>query len=274
MAALHSPAQVEEGSTIHPGLAVGCDRRIPRQNTAKSEDYRRIHPETAIAWNTSSSKASRNSSSPANVYVPTNATPPFPAVIGVAGHSATGKAIDTYQYAWIGMVKRGFLVIAFDPPGQGERSRVLRSSTRQIVRRNRRQRAQYGRSTNPAHRRGVCTLRDLGRYTSIRLPGDAQRCGPKRIAVAGNSGGGTQSAYLAVFEPRLAACVISCYMTNWTKKLWTKPGPLGRGTKFPRFSECRAQFRRLHDCISSEADHHAYWNSRFLPNRRCAGHLR
>src|SRR4026209_1995179 len=32
----------------------------------------------------------------ANVYVPTNGTPPFPAVIGVAGHSINGKASSTY----------------------------------------------------------------------------------------------------------------------------------------------------------------------------------
>ena len=38
----------------------------------------------------------------ANVYIPTDVKGPFPAVLGVAGHSATGKAIDTYQYAWIG----------------------------------------------------------------------------------------------------------------------------------------------------------------------------
>ena len=47
---------------------------------------------------------------------------------------------------------------------------------------------------------------------------------PKRIAVAGNSGGGTQSAYLAAFEPRLAAAAPSCYITSW-EKLWAGPGP-------------------------------------------------
>ena len=56
----------------------------------------------------------------ANVYVP-NGPGPFPAVLGVAGHSNTGKAIAIYQRAWIAMAKRGLLVLAFDPPGQGER---------------------------------------------------------------------------------------------------------------------------------------------------------
>nr|MCU0246998.1 hypothetical protein [Bryobacter sp.] len=56
----------------------------------------------------------------------------------------------------------------------------------------------------------------------------------KRIASAGNSGGGTQSAYLAVFEPRLAAAVVSCYMTRW-QELWDGPGPQDMEQVFPRF---------------------------------------
>ena len=65
----------------------------------------------------------------ANVYVPLNVQPPFPALVGVAGHSANGKASATYQHVWITMAKRGFLVLAFDPPGQGERSETLDPDT-------------------------------------------------------------------------------------------------------------------------------------------------
>src|SRR5262249_5685486 len=46
----------------------------------------------------------------------------------------------------------------------------------------------------------------------------------KRIGVAGNSGGGTQSAYLAALEPRLAAADLSGYIPPW-EKLWSGPGP-------------------------------------------------
>src|SRR3982751_3092445 len=65
----------------------------------------------------------------ANVYVPTAAAAPFPAVLGTAGHSDTGKAIGNYQQAWIALAKRGFLVLAFDPPGQGERLGDFHSNT-------------------------------------------------------------------------------------------------------------------------------------------------
>jgi cephalosporin-C deacetylase-like acetyl esterase len=177
----------------------------------------------------------------ANVYVPTNAKPPFPAVLGVAGHSATGKAIDTYQHAWIGMVKRGFLVIAFDPPGQGERSEYFDPA--------------LGKSTvgigvsehNMAGAQTLLTGSAFARYEvwdGIRAFDyllTRKDVDPKRIGVAGNSGGGTQSAYLAVFEPRLAASVISCYMTDWAK-LWTKPGPQDAEQNFPGFLSAGLNF--------------------------------
>jgi hypothetical protein len=58
----------------------------------------------------------------ANLYVPKGGSPPYPAVLGVAGHTANGKASSTYQHVWISLAKKGFVVLAIDPPGQGERS--------------------------------------------------------------------------------------------------------------------------------------------------------
>src|SRR5688572_24960404 len=177
----------------------------------------------------------------ANVYVPANVAPPFPAVIGVAGHSATGKAIATYQMAWVGMVKRGFLVIGFDPPGQGERSEYFDPATGK---------SSVGIGTGEHNMAGAQTLLTGATFARYEI-WDGIRAfdylltrkdvDPKRIGVAGNSGGGTQSAYLAVFEPRLAACVISCYMTNWSK-LWTKPGPQDAEQNFPGFLSAGLNF--------------------------------
>ncbi|MGC4056477.1 MAG: acetylxylan esterase [Paludibaculum sp.] len=57
----------------------------------------------------------------ANLYVPTTSAGPFPAVLGVAGHSDNGKAYPSYQKVWITLARRGYVVLAYDPPGQGER---------------------------------------------------------------------------------------------------------------------------------------------------------
>lgn len=170
----------------------------------------------------------------ANVYVPLNAKAPFPALVGVAGHSANGKASATYQHVWISMAKRGFLVVAIDPPGQGERSEYF-DPHMEVSR--------TGIGVNEHIQAGIQTLltgRAFASYESY----DGVRAvdylltrpdvDPARIAVAGNSGGGTQSAYLAVMEPRLAAVVASCYMTSW-KQLWFKPGPQDAEQIFPGF---------------------------------------
>ena len=58
---------------------------------------------------------------PANVYIPTTGTPPFPGVLFQMGHSPNGKAWDSYQRCCQGLARLGYLVLAFDPMGQGER---------------------------------------------------------------------------------------------------------------------------------------------------------
>ena len=57
----------------------------------------------------------------ANLYLPGGVQGRVPAVLGVAGHSLNGKASATYQHAFVGMARRGMAVLAWDPPGQGER---------------------------------------------------------------------------------------------------------------------------------------------------------
>jgi len=172
----------------------------------------------------------------ANLYLPTVGKGPFPAILGVAGHSVNGKASSTYQTAFIGFVKQGFAVFAFDPPGQGERLEYLDPETG---------RSRPGPGVAEHNMAGLQTLltgQTLARYfvwDGIRAFDyllTRPEIDPKRIAVAGNSGGGTQAAYLAVFEPRLAAVVSSCYMTRW-RELWSGPGPQDAEQVFPGFVE-------------------------------------
>ncbi|PYV07647.1 MAG: hypothetical protein DMG23_15675 [Acidobacteria bacterium] len=47
----------------------------------------------------------------ANLYVPTAGSPPFPAVLSPCGHSANGKAYEVYQHLFIGLVRRGYVVL-------------------------------------------------------------------------------------------------------------------------------------------------------------------
>jgi cephalosporin-C deacetylase-like acetyl esterase len=168
-----------------------------------------------------------------NLYLPDGAGP-HPAVIGVAGHSVNGKAAAIYQHAWIGFVKRGYAVFAIDPPGQGERIEYFDPEL------GRSKLAGPTREHMMAGTQCLLTGQNLARYQiwdgirAFDYLTTRKEIDASRVAVAGNSGGGTQAAYLAVFEPRLAAVVSSCYMTGWDE-LWGGPGPQDSEQVFARF---------------------------------------
>src|ERR1017187_10500976 len=58
----------------------------------------------------------------ANLYVPSRGKAPFPGVLFQMGHSLYGKAADSYQKCCQGLARLGYVVLAFDPMGQGERT--------------------------------------------------------------------------------------------------------------------------------------------------------
>ena len=61
----------------------------------------------------------------ANLYVPKGRKSPMPGVVGTCGHSLNGKAIDSYQSFAQGLTRMGYVVLLFDPVGQGERFQYL-----------------------------------------------------------------------------------------------------------------------------------------------------
>ncbi len=170
----------------------------------------------------------------ASAYVPKNAHAPFPAVLGVAGHSGDGKAYDHYQPVWVSLAKRGILVLAIDPPGQGERFEYLDAAGKPMA---------GSGGTGEHMMAGVqCLLTgtNIARYfiwdgiRGVDYLSTRPDVDPKKIGVAGNSGGGTQTAYLAALEPRLAAAAPSCYLTSW-QTLWPGPGPQDSEQVFANF---------------------------------------
>lgn len=161
---------------------------------------------------------------PANVYVPTGGKPPFPAVLGTSGHFANGIYSSVQQRVWISLAKRGILVLAFDPPGQGERMQYYDPALGK---------SRVGIATVEHTRAGIqCLLTgtNLARYIvwdgirAIDYLLTRPDVDPKRLGVTGVSGGGMQTAYLAAVEPRLAAAAPSCYITRW-RQLWAGTGP-------------------------------------------------
>lgn len=177
----------------------------------------------------------------ANLYIPSEGSGPFPAVLGAAGHSDIGKANGTYQAVWISLARRGYVVLAYDPPGQGERLEFFDKATGK---------SRLGAGVREHIQAGMqCLLtgHSIARYfvwDGIRAFDyllTRKEVDPKRIAAAGNSGGGTQAALLAAAEPRLAAVVSSCYMTSWGM-LIEKPGPQDMEQVIPGFLSAGLDF--------------------------------
>lgn len=169
----------------------------------------------------------------ADLYIPSGSGP-FPALLGVAGHSETGKADPVYQHAWVSMVRRGVVVLAYDPPGQGERLEFLSPSTHTSA---------VGVGTPEHTAEGTQCLLANSSFAAYEI-WDGIRAvdylltrkevDGRRIGVAGNSGGGTQAAYLMALEPRLSVGVISCWMTTG-ERLWKSPGPQDAEQNFAGF---------------------------------------
>jgi len=157
----------------------------------------------------------------ANVYVPTGGTPPFPAVLGASGHDEESKADPDYQRVWISLAKRGFLVLAYDPPAQGERSEDVDPKTSQ-----RRRIAEHIMVGSPCMLTGTNFARHeiWDGIRAVDYLVSRKDVDPKRIGVAGHSGGGTQTAYLMALEPRVVAAAPTCFVTSW-ERLWVAMGP-------------------------------------------------
>jgi cephalosporin-C deacetylase-like acetyl esterase len=142
----------------------------------------------------------------AHLYVPTAGEPPFAGILAPLGHAPNGKAYRSYQYAYQSLARKGYVVLAFDPFGQGERHQYLDSRTG---------RPRYGPTGE--HTQAGRPLLLLGATFAQYRVWDGIRAldyllsrpevDPQRIGCTGQSGGGTMTMYLCALEPRIQVAV-------------------------------------------------------------------
>src|ERR1035437_7914544 len=65
----------------------------------------------------------------ASLFIPENVKKPAPAILFCSGHSAGAYRLPLYQLPLLNLVKKGFIVLAFDPIGQGERLQYFNPET-------------------------------------------------------------------------------------------------------------------------------------------------
>ena len=144
----------------------------------------------------------------ANLYLPTVGKPPYPGVLFHMGHSLNGKAAESYQKCCQGLARLGYVVLAFDPMGQGERIYYpgVKGQTRLA-------------SVDDEHTYpGKQMLLAGGSATGFQV-WDAIRSldylaahpqvDPARLASTGQSGGATLTMLLAAVDDRIAAAAVA-----------------------------------------------------------------
>ena len=168
----------------------------------------------------------------ANLYLPKRGSPPYPAVLYPLGHEPGAKAYPIWQQMLVTLARNGYVALAWDTVGQGERIQLYDEDFRA---------SKLVQSTLEHTMQGIqCLLvgDSLARYTiwdGIRALDyllSRPEVDPKRVAVTGNSGGGTHTAYLAALDDRLHVAAPSCYLTSWMRLLETI-GPQDAEQCFP-----------------------------------------
>ena len=154
------------------------------------------------------------------VYVPEDGNKKHPAVLVPSGHSANGKV--HYQGLCQHLVQRGYVVINWDPVGQGERSQFWdakknKSRYNLIC-------AEHAVLGNLAHLAGANLARweiwdGIRAIDYLLTRADVD---PERINITGTSGGGTQTAYIAALDPRIKLAAPSCFITALPMRVFNR----------------------------------------------------
>ncbi len=153
-----------------------------------------------------------------NLYIPKNRKFPLPGVVATCGHLANAKAGENYQSFAQGLARLGYVVLIFDPIGQGERlqypnekleSKIGNGVLEHLYASN--QQLLVGENF-PAWRTwdGIRALD----YLLSRPEVD-----PKHIGLTGNSGGGTTTTWLCGLDERWTMAAPDCFVTTLRRNL-------------------------------------------------------
>ena len=148
----------------------------------------------------------------ANVYRP-NQPGRYPAVLVQAGHVQEGKPAEEKIAANLAL--KGFVALAFDPIGQGEREETYDRLT---------SRPAAGWSVNEHSHSGAQAMlvgEGLARYfiwdavRSLDYLDTRADVDSSRIGAVGCSGGGALTAFIGGLDPRIKAAVPACYPSSY-----------------------------------------------------------
>jgi cephalosporin-C deacetylase-like acetyl esterase len=159
----------------------------------------------------------------ANLYLPKGQRFPLPGVVGSCGHSANGKAIDTYQSFCQGLARLGYVVLIFDPIGQGERMQYVDGNWKPI----------RGTGTAEHNYAGIqqtlvderfCTWRAWDAVRALDYLVSRKEVDTRHLGITGNSGGGTMTTWLCGLDDRWTMAAPSCFVTELRRNMENELG--------------------------------------------------
>ncbi len=167
------------------------------------------------------------------LFIPDGIKGKAPAILNVIGHSQQAFRADLYQTIILNLVKKGMIVFAIDPPGQGERVQYfdpkinLSSIGYSVI-----EHCYFGNQTLLS---GVSCARyfiwDGIRAIDYLLT--REEVDASKIGVTGLSGGGTITSYISAFDDRVSVSVPCSWATACKRQLETK-GAQDAETEFYR----------------------------------------
>jgi pimeloyl-ACP methyl ester carboxylesterase len=143
----------------------------------------------------------------ANLYRPKDVKGRLPAILFPPGHTPEGKAYEPYQRFGILGARHGFVVLIWDPVGQGERLQLWDSGKKASLAGP--GTSEHGVLGHQCYLLGLNLMQyrvwDASRALDYLESRDDVDAG--RIAMAGSSGGGMETLQFAPVEPRIKAAI-------------------------------------------------------------------
>ena len=153
------------------------------------------------------------------LFIPVQRNARLPAILNVIGHTDIAFRAPSYQQLMLNLVRKGFVVFAIDPVGQGERLQYYDpQQQRSLVGGATAEHSYFGKQCFLA---GSSAARYFA-WDGIRAIDyliSRPEVDPNRIGVTGISGGGTQTSYIAALDDRVAAAAPACYITSFRRLL-------------------------------------------------------
>ena len=184
----------------------------------------------------------------AALFVPDNLKEKAPAILNAIGHSVQSFRRDIYQRVIINLVKKGFVVLAYDQIGQGERLQYYDEKLGK---------SKFGSTTEHSYPGAQCFISGYSPARYFIWDGirgvdyllSRPEVDPERIGMTGLSGGGTSTTFISALDDRILAAAPTCFVTNY-EYLFNSIGPqdaeqniynlIAEGLDHPDFIELRA----------------------------------